>query len=575
MASKQIKISELDFNQIKENIKLFFKGQDEFQDYNYEGSALSVLIDVLAYNTHYNVLYQNMTINEVFLDSAVKRDSVVSIAKSLGYTPRSSIAPKSVVNLLVTNLSTGAPDVYSLERGATFTTVVDNKTYTYVTSKSNTAQKLSGQYLFENVELLQGDSLTNKITVAGQATRFIIPNVGCDLTTLRVSVQENASSSDYTVYNNVENIVSVKTDSNVYYVKEIEGGLYEVYFGQNILGKSPEVGNVVILSYVVTNGPESNGASNFTYTGNSIANGIASVTTISSAVSGKEVESIESIRINASNTFASQNRAVNPTDYETIIYNQVPNISSISVWGGEDNIPPVYGKTFISIKPVGRDSISKLEANSISTLLKGKRVSGITPEFVNPSVYKLLISTVITYNPELTSLPLESLKLKVLQTIDQYNIENLNKFEGNFRHSQLSTLIDSTDSSFVSNITTADLSYAYLAPVDTNIKDTIRVNNEVKSVSSTQFIVTGYANRVKISSVGNTLFLLDVTTLQPIKECGAISGSNIILNNFRISSLESPNIVLNIGMKNLDVVAAFNQIIVIDLPNANINMVAV
>lgn len=573
MASKQIKVSDLDFNDIKTNIKTFFQGQQEFQDYNFEGSALSVLIDVLAYNTHYNALYQNMTFNEMFLDSAVKRDSIISIARNLGYTPRSFIAAKAKVNLVITNLSSGAPAVFTLERGSVFSTTIDGKSYTFVTTQSYTTTKTTNTYEFNNVEIFQGTQLSNRFTVANNSS-FVIPNTGVDLTTLKVSVQNSVSSSELVVYNNVENIVNAMFDSEVYYTKEISSGLYEVYFGQNLIGKQPEQGNVVVLSYISTQGSTVNGATQFTYSGNSIAGGIPTVTTLEASSSGKDPESIESIRINAANSFSAQNRAVSVKDYKTLIYNKIPNVDSVSVWGGEDNIPKQYGKVFISVKPTGRNNISVQEVANISFLLKGKMVTGIVPEFIQTDTYKLAIAALVKYNQELTTQSSDTIKAKILQVLDNYNTENLNKFESVFRYSALSSLIDAADNSILSNLFSIQLSKDFTPDFNLITKRTFFVHNLIKGVTSSSFFFSGIEAAVKIISTGNTLTLVDSLSETFIKNVGLIDKTTFSIDNVVVASANNGIINFRIDLFNNDIASMLNQIITLDLSKTIINIQA-
>jgi len=452
MANKKINVSELDFDAIKTNLKTYMQGQSEFSDYEFEGSGLSVLLDVLAYNTHYNALYTNMAINEMFLDSAVKRDNVVSIAKGLGYTPRSATAPTATVNLTVTATSS-TPATLTLPKFSTFTTTIDGEAYTFYTLEENTTYLDGSQYVFSNINIREGTQLSFKYTVStGQ--RYIIPNAGCDTSTLTVQVQESSSTGLYETYYEGFNILDLDSTSKVFFIKEIDNQLYEVIFGDGTIGKALSNGNIVTLNYLITNKTAANSAKLFTYTGSSLLGGTVAVTTVSAASGGTDIEEIESIRYNAPRHFSTQNRGVTIEDYKSILTEEVSGIESVNVWGGENNDPPVYGKVFCSIKPVGANALTESRKASIKNeILKGRNVVSIIPEIVDPEFIHIAVESSVYYNPRLTTRSSLDIKSIVEGIIQNYNTTDLEKFDSIFRISKLSKLIDNSEPGIVSNIT--------------------------------------------------------------------------------------------------------------------------
>jgi hypothetical protein len=347
-ANKKINITELDFDAIKVNLKEFLKGQSEFSDYDFEGSGLSVILDILAYNTHYNALYDNLAVNELFLDSAIKRNSVVSLAKSLGYTPRSAKCAIADVNVQLTTTSNG-PAVIVIPALSPFSTTIDGTTFTFYNRSAISATGPSTVYQMNNIRLTEGEFLSFRFDVAeGNTSRFIIPNRNVDLETLRVRVQENSQSSEFNTFTSASSLVDADLTTRVYWVKEIDDGIYELVFGDGVIGQALQAGNVVNVEYFVSSLDGPNGARVFTYDGTlPIAGSVVTVNVVNPASGGDAPEDINSIKFNAPRMYAAQNRAVTTDDYKTILYNQFSEAKSVTVWGGEDNNPPVYGKTFI------------------------------------------------------------------------------------------------------------------------------------------------------------------------------------------------------------------------------------
>ena len=367
MATK-LEISELDFDGIKANLKNFLSQQDEFRDYDFEGSGMAVLLDMLAYNTHYLGFNANMLANEMFLDSADLRASVVSKAKQVGYTPTSSIAPTAVIDVVVNNAS-GAS--LTMSRGTQFSTTVNGTAYNFVNNADLSITPVDGVYKFSNVDIFEGTYLNFKYTVNTSDTdqRFIIPNDNVDTTTLTVKVQESSSDSTTNTYTLATGITGLDSTSKVYFLQEVENGRYEVYFGDGVLGKAVADGNIIIMDYINTNRTEANGATTFTLNGSIGGFSTATVTTVSNASGGADPESITSIKYNAPRDYTSQDRAVTADDYKVLVKSLYANAQAVQVYGGEDAETPDYGKVYISIKAKSGANLTETTKSSIEQVL--------------------------------------------------------------------------------------------------------------------------------------------------------------------------------------------------------------
>ena len=452
-----LNVTELDFADIKNNLKNFLKQQSEFNDYDFEGSGLNVLLDVLAYNTHYNALNAHYSLNEAFLDSAQIRGNVVTRAKLLGYTPRSILTPRAQVDIVVDISSeTGTiPTTLTLPRGTKLNTTVSGEEFQFVVLETQTTTLAGTTFTFSDVPIGEGSLRELKYRVDNdiENQKFQLSDFDADTSTLRVRVQANQESTSFDVYSKFETLRGVDSTSKVYFLQENAAGYYEVHFGDGVTGFKPTNNNIVTVDYITTQGAESNGANTFTMV-DSIG-GFADITvTLDSAASGgAEAETEESIRFNAPLTFIAQNRAVTADDYASIIKKEFSNIDSISTWGGEDNDPPDYGHVYIAIKPLLADTLTESEKTDIiGSILKGKNVVSITPEIVDPNFTHLELDVNFKYNPNLTDRSSVELASVVRDTISDYNFNNLNKFDGVFRHSQLTRAIDNSDPSILNTI---------------------------------------------------------------------------------------------------------------------------
>jgi hypothetical protein len=593
--AQNLNVTELDFDQIKDNLKNFLKQQSEFNDYNFEGSGLSTLLDVLAYNTHYNAVAAHYSLNEAFLDSAQIRGNVVTRAKLLGYVPRSVIAPRATISISVDATASAPeqrPTELTLPRGTKFTTTVQGESYDYIALDSHTVTISSNnEFVFNDVEIAEGTYKTVQYRVDNdiESQKFQIPDIEADISTLRVRIQANEKSAASDMYNRFESLLNLDSSSKIYYIQENTSEKYEVYFGDNVIGAKPENNNVVTLDYVYTHGPESNGADSFQFTGTLakpdgqqlVEATYSTPTSIAAAGSGAIRESIESIRFNAPLTFTAQNRAVTSDDYRAIILKSFANIASISTWGGEDNEPVDFGRVYICIKPLTEAVLTQQEKDTIiNSVLKGKNIVSITPEIVDPNFTNLELDVFFKYNPNLTDRSSAGLQGIIRDTISDYNFNQLNKFDGVFRYSQLLNLIDSADRSVLNStvrpymfknisaktdISKNDFTLSFASPIFQAGESTEHV------IKSTPFNINGVANYfgdVPIDGSTDRRVIAyrivggkNITTLNDVGKITPAAGL-VRINNFIIDA--DTEIKITVTPNSLDIAPKRDQLLNID-----------
>ena len=453
MANSKLIVSDLDFDAIKTNLKTFLQSQTQFQDYDFEGSGLSILIDLLSYNTHYMAYLANMSTNELYLDSPDIRNNIVSLAKMLGYTPNSPRAPRASIDVVVNN---GSGTSITMAKGTTFVSNVNGTSYQYLTNEDITTTPVDGVYTFSNVALYEGTLVKFKYTVdeTDVDQKFVIPSANADTSTLKVVVQNSASDTTSATYSLSSGYSGVSSTTQAYFIQETTDGKFEVYFGDGVTGQKLVNGNVVILEYVVTNKEVSNGANTFDLQGSVGGFTDVTITTNSNSQGGAEAEDNESVKFNAPLNFAAQDRAVTTTDYETLVKGIYPNALSVSAWGGEDDETPRYGIVKIAIKAASGSTLTDQTKLDIVNGLKKYNVASVKPEIVDPETTSILLTSNIKYDAKSTTKSATTLKSDVINTITTYNTGTLQKFDGVFRHSKLTGLIDNTDASILSNITT-------------------------------------------------------------------------------------------------------------------------
>ena len=505
--SSQINATDLDFDAIAENIKIFLKGQDKFKDYDFEGSSMSVLIDTLAYASHISGVNTNIAASEMFLDSAQIRKNVVSRAKDLGFTPATEKATSATVEVTINNVNNidgtnPALQDMLMPRGHMFTSVVDSIPYNFVTTSTYTPTQSGSTYSYKNVEIVQGQYVTDQYVFDDQIknSKFVLSNARVDRSKLSVEVTSNGSSTAYALSTNVSSITS---SAEVYYTQENEDGFLEIYFGDGVLGKGLLDGDIITVTYIVVDEEHADGAKIFSM-GQSI-NGFANaqIITQTPANGGAEKETIESIKFKATKFYTSQNRLVTLNDYKAKVSEYYPNADAVAVWGGEDNDPPEYGKVFISLKPKNSDYLSEAEKQQVSNNLNQLNMLTVRPVIVNPEIVKILCSTTFKYNKNLTTLALGELETIVRGAIVNFDNTNLNNFDSIFRHSNLVKDIDETDTSILSNITNIRLKKSTSLTLNKKIGYTnefgnafYHPNNKYNAdlggiLSSTGFTVTG------------------------------------------------------------------------------------
>ena len=596
MASNKLEVSDFDFDSIKANLKTFLQSQTEFQDYNFEGSGFSILLDVLAYNTHYLGFNANMLANEMYLDSADIRKNIVSLAKMLNYTPSSVRSPVASIDIEV-NDATGS--TLTMPKGTIFTTTVSGVGYQYLTNEDYTITPTNGVFNFSDVDIYEGTLVTFRYTVDNEDPdqKYIIQNANADTTTLKVSVQESSTNTTTNIYSLAGGFNSVTDTSKVYFLQEVDDGKFEVYFGDGVLGAAVSTGNIVILEYIVTNRDESNGASTFSLA--TTIGGFSDITITTNSVSqgGNAAESKESIRFNAPLGYATQNRAVTTSDYETIVKSIYPNALSVSAWGGEDDETPVYGTVKIAIKAASGSTLTTSTKASIVASLKPFNVASVRPVIVDPETTSVLITSNVKYDSRLTTKSAATLKSDVLSTITDYNTNTLQKFDGIFRYSKLLGLIDNTDTSIVSNITTIKIKKTFTPTLSSSTKYNIYFRNALYNP------VSGYnasqggileSSGFKISGDTTNIYFLDDdgagnvrryrlsggvrTYANNIQGTISYTTGQITLNSLNITTVEnirgeaSTTIELTVKPNSNDIVPVRDQIIEIDVQNSNVTV---
>ena len=454
-ANTALRVSELDFDSIRTNLKNYLNNQSEFSDYDFEGSGMSVLLDVLAYNTHYMAYYLNMVGNEMFLDTAQLRPSILSHAKQIGYIPSSMKGSEASVNVLVT--PSGAEDTstssLTLQKFTRFASEAkDGLNYIFSTVDTATANKVGNSFLFDNITLKQGEPAIQRFIVDG-SSKFIIPSSNVDVDTLTVSVQQSVTNTSITSYTKFSNLTELESTSPVYFLEENSDadGNYTLYFGDGILGKQLVNDNIVTIQYLDTNGDAANKVNTFIsldgvtpFTSNII------VKSISAAAGGGMKETIEQVRFRAPYNYTAQNRAVTKNDYEILLLKDYPNIDAISIWSGTDNDPPVYGKVFISLKPKENYQITLIEKERIKKeIIANRSILTVTPDIVDPDYLYFLINAKVNYNPNLTTLDENSIAQLVRQAILDYRDSELKNFNSTFRLSKIQKYIDNAHNSIL------------------------------------------------------------------------------------------------------------------------------
>ena len=593
MATK-LDISELDFQGIKENLKTFLSQQDEFRDYDFQGSGMNILLDGLAYNTHYLGFNANMLANEMFLDSASQRANVVSLAKQVGYTPTSAVSSKATIDVLVNN---GSGSSITMVRGTKFTSTVDGTAYNFVNNADVSVTPVDGVYKFSSLDVFEGTFLNFKYTVNTSDTeqRFIIPNDDVDTTTLTVKIQESSSDTTTNTYTLAQGITGLDNTSKVYFLQEVENGRFEVYFGDGVLGKAVADGNIVILDYIVCNRDAPNGASTFTLSGTVGGFSNVTITTVNNAAGGDSPETIKSIKYNAPRDYTSQDRAVTAEDYKVLVKSLYANAQSVQVYGGEDAATPDYGKVYISIKAKSGSNLTELTKENLVKSLKSFAVASVTPVIIDPETTFIVLTTTFKFDSNLTTKDVSTLGTDVLNAITAYNSNSLEDFSGMFRYSEALKTIDDADPSILSNITKVKM-YKFITPtLNSALKYTISYNNAIYNphsghASSMGGVVSSSGFKINDDSSTNEHFLDDdgegnirvyylsgTTRVYTSTTFGTINytSGEIVLTSANITSISnidgaaSTRVKVTVTPDSNDIVPVRNQTLEIDTSNSS------
>lgn len=584
----------LDFDQIRASIKDYLRANSTFTDFDFEGSNFSILIDVLAYNSYLTAYNTNMVANEAFLDSATIRENVVSLARNIGFVPLSRRAAKANISFIVTSINSQVKTA-TLKAGVVCTGNLDNTSYIFSIPEDIIVGVTNQEAIFLDIDIYEGTYLTKTFTVdtSQPNQKYIIPNPYVDTSTIRVNVNNGGSIEQYSAVNN---IVGINSTSQIFLIQEISDEKYELFFGDGIFGKKISNTNQINASYIVTNGPAGNGASNFTFSGTIkdntdaiISATIGIIVTNTASENGDIIQSTESVRYYAPRLYAAQNRAVTAGDYEALLPSIYPNIESVTAYGGEELTPPQYGKVFIAAKPKNSDYLSQATKDSILNSLKKYSVAGIKPEFVDVNVLYVELDTTFYYNASFIG-SISNLTTQVTNSLTSYaNSTELNKFGGRFKYSKILRIIDATNTAITSNITKVkirrNIGTILNEPVNYYVcfENRFHVDSEGYNVRFSGFYVNGSSDIVYISDIPNSnmstgkLFLFsikgDVVTVQ-YNNIGTVDYVNGILNidNINVSSTLKPNNIIEVEATpySNDIVAKKSIYLKLDLGNSMI-----
>jgi len=604
-----VNFTNLDFDQIKSSLREYLRANSNFTDYDFDGSNLSSLIDVLAYNTYISSYNANMISNEVFIDSATLRENVVSLARNIGYVPYSRAAARANISFFVdTNGFSTNPITLTLKSGivCTTNTTFGNQSFTFIIPQDITVPVINGIALFDNIDIYEGFFATSNFTVDAnnKNQKFILNNANIDIDSISVSVRNTQSSTIRNVYKLSKNLFEINSESRVFFIQEIEDQRYELIFGDGVFGKKLENLNYIEVNYNITNGENGNGVSSFNFSGRIVDNlnrvvtsGISLITTNSPSQNGREIESVESIKKYAPRKYSSQNRAVTATDYETIVPTIYPEAESVSVFGGENLNPPRYGKVFICIKPINGPFVSNQVKDNIERDLRRYSVAGIVPEIIDLKYLYLETDTTAYYNSN-TTLDPNYLKQKIISNIDSYsNSKELNRYGARFKYSKYLKIIDDSDIAIMSNITKIamrrDLRLVLNAFGDYEIcfGNQFHIKNQNGyNIKSSGFNISGINDTLYIGDIPNSdnitgsIFFFKLQSSQPVivkRNVGKIDylkGEIILypvnINSTQKTSFDQPIIEISAIPKSNDVIGLQDLYLQLDINSVTLNMLS-
>ena len=590
----------LDFDQIKISIRDYLKANTNFTDYDFEGSNLSIIIDALAYNTYTTAYNTNMAANECFLDSATLRENVVALARNIGYVPRSRRSSRARISFTVSGLT--QTSTLTLNSGIICNGSGENSNYIFCIPEDITVAVVNGVAEFNNIEIFEGNFVSQNFTVDTSLfnQRYILENSFIDTSTIKVKVKPSESSSAIVNYKQIDNIIGITSTSSSYLLQEIEDERYELIFGDNVIGKKLSNSNFITVSYIVSDGKEGNGASEFSFVGN-ITNQdgaainpdtISLVTTEEKSRDGDDIESIASIKYYAPRIYSSQYRAVTASDFESVLAYIYPNVESVTAYGGEELSPPRFGKVFISVKPRNGDFLSDQTKRDLIQKLKSYAVAGIVPEFIDLKYLYVEIQTSAYYNTNLSNDP-NNLKTSISNALTQYSRSiDVNKFGGRFKYSKAVSLIDSVNSSITSNITRVLIRRNLIAEIskfaqyEVCFGNMFHVQEKSYNVVSTGFTIQGVVGTVYLADEsidrdkGRIFFFTYTEGGTPVvikKNAGTVDymHGEILIDTVNILSTVIANNVIEIQAipHSNDVVGLNDLYVKFDMSNTNINVV--
>ena len=535
-------LNQLDFSNIKTALKEYMRSQTDFTDYDFEGSALAQLIDVLAYNTYYTAFNTNMVVNEMFLDSATLRDNVVALAKQLGYRPKSATASRAVVSATLRYTSPNAPATALLRRGKAFTALFDNTVYQYSVLDDVRVPVNNGIAVLENVEIFSGNIVTDYHTVntSLRNQRFLLNNLNIDTTSIRVKVFQSAQSTAFELYDYAENILNVDPGSKVFFLTEIEDENYEIKFGDGVFGRKLENGEYVEISYLTTSGPDTNGAKVFSFNGvledpsvtsqtlNALSVTLTNLTTVEASAGGENSESLDRIKFNAAKNYATQDRAVTAEDYKAIVRNLYPSVADITAFGGEEDSPPEYGVVKIVVKPKYATALTSYTKKDLETKLKKYSVASVTPKIVDPSILYVEMTSNIYYDTNLTTYKSDKIKSLVIKNIEDYiNLSDTEKFNGKYRYSKFTGVIDDSDNSIMSNLTSIEMRKDFYPALNSKFYYEICFKNPIVSDDEPTIRSTGFTVR---EYPLDTVYIEDRMGKLVLYKLDSVTGDKQVLN---------------------------------------------
>ena len=601
--TKRLNVTEFDFDEVKNNLKVFLSGQTEFTDYDFEGSGMNALLDVLAYNTHYLGFNANMLANEMFLDSASLRSSVVSHAKTLGYIPNSARAAVATVNV---SLNTTSVTSATMPAGTIFNSTVNGTDYQFVTSDAVTSSNIGSSIPFVLTKIYEGTFVTTRYTVDSTDVeqRFLVPNRRADTSTLKVVVQNSSSDSTTTTFTQATDITQVTAESDVYFLQEVENGKFEVYFGDGVIGTALVDGNIVILTYVVSNTTDANGASIFKSNAGIAGISDVSVEVIDVANGGSEPETITSIKYNAPLDYASQGRCVTTEDYKVYAKKLYANAQSVQVFGGENGSfdsslgvvsAAEYGKVFISVITTTGLSLTSSEKRQLVSDLSKYTVASITPVIIDPDTTFIILNVQFKYDSSKTTSALSEVESEVVSAITSYDTSNLGEFEKLFRHSQVTRLVDDANVSVLSNTTNVILGKFFTPTTTASASYYIYFNNALYNphsghnsadggiLASTGFFISGDTTnehffdgngegivRLYYLQSGARVYV-DTTAGTINYATGEVFIESIFITTISdVDGATSTQVRLTVIPNSKDIVPVRNQILKLDLTNSTV-----